>query len=121
MEAGLLDEARLVRPVMCHEEHRWRIEALDEAPGLFVDAERERPADALHAARAEPLSGCLEQRLRHLFIVDGVRTEEPDVVLVEVEVKAVDLCRAARRTSRSDAREYLLASWKNGFFLLSWS
>src|SRR5689334_534907 len=82
--------------MMRHEEHRWRVEALDETSRLFVDAQRERPPDALHSSRAKPLSSCLYQSLRHLGVVDGVEeSEEPHVVLVTVEMKPVDLCRAA--------------------------
>ena len=81
---------------MRHHDHRWRVEAIDEAPRLFVDVQRIRTPDPLHPAAAEPLGRLAQQRLGDLRIVEGVEeAEEAGVVLVALEVEAIDLRRDA--------------------------
>ncbi len=73
-----------------------RIEAFDQAARLFVVRERERPANFLHPAFAQPFSSGIEQQLCDFLVFDRVeKAEEAHVVLVASQVLTVDLCGAA--------------------------
>jgi hypothetical protein len=48
-EAGSLDQARLIGPVVRHHDHRRPVEAVDQAAELLVDAEAEGASQLLHA------------------------------------------------------------------------